>query len=133
MGMMFVALQPIDAGNVRAYNPGDPVHPDNVDLNGYVIGEQVAEAGSDQAVTVLRALGLIPAADEPDTVPEPADETGEPAGEYDPASATVDAVNAHLDRHPDQADAVLAAERAGKGRAGIMHGPHGAPPDVAEA
>lgn len=130
---MFVALMPIDAGNVRAYNPGDPVHPDNVETNGYVVGEQVAEAGTEQANAALRSLGMLPAADEPDTVPVPADDTDEPAGEYDPAAHTVDAVNAHLDRHPDQTDAVLRAEAAGKGRAGIMHGPHGNPPDVAEA
>lgn len=127
----YVALTPIDAGAVRAYNPGDPVHEDNVAAQGYVVGEQVADADSDQALARLRELGILPPADEPDTVPEDADETG--GALFDPDIATVEQVNDHLDRHPDQAAAVLAAERDGKSRAGILHGRHGTPPDVAEA
>lgn len=128
----YVALQPIDAGGARAYNPGDPVHEDNVAANGYVVGEQVADADSDQARAALRGLGILPPADEPDTLSTAADETGDDDG-IDPGAATVEQVNDHLDRHPDQATAVLAAERDGKSRAGIIHGRHGAPPDVAEA
>ena len=127
----YVALQPIDHGAARAYNPGDPVHEDNVAANGYVVGEQVAEADSDRAIAALRDLGLLPAVDQPDAAPEDVDEPAEET--IDPDTATVDQVNDHLDRHPDQVSAVLAAERAGRHRAGIVHGRHGAPPDVAEA
>lgn len=126
----YVALQPIDHGGVRAYNAGDPVHPDNVQANGYVLGEQVADADSDQAVARLRELGILPPADGPGSVPEAADGTGGDGIDLD--SSTVDQVNTHLDQHPDQVAAVLAAERDGKSRAGIIHGPHGTPPDVAE-
>jgi hypothetical protein len=45
--------------------------------------------------------------------------------------ATVAEVNEHLDRHPDQAGTVLAAERAGRARVGILDGPH-ATPDPAD-
>jgi hypothetical protein len=105
------------------------VHEDNVAANGYVVGEQVADADSEQGVAALVALGILPAADGPDTAPETPDETDDG---IDPDAATVEQVNNHLDRHPDQAAAVLAAERAGKSRAGIIHGRHGAPPDIAE-
>ena len=49
---------------------------------------------------------------EPDPEPEP-----EPA--YDPSQYGVEAVNQHLAENPDQRDAVIAAERAGKNRKGI--------------
>jgi hypothetical protein len=128
----YVALQPIDAGNVRAYNPGDPVHADNVEAQGYVVGEQVADAESEQAVAVLRKLGILPAedADEAEAV-EPVEQVS--AGRFDPSQHTIADVNEHLDRYPDDTARVLAAEAAGKSRAGILHGPHGAAPDVAEA
>lgn len=50
----------------------------------------------------------------------------EPAVDYDPAEHTVDEVNKHLDKHPEQAAAVLAAERGdqGRGRKGLLEGPH---------
>jgi hypothetical protein len=127
----YVALVPIDHGGVRAYAPGDPVPAANVEANGYEVGAQVAEAGSDQAVEALRALGILPPEAEEPTLPDGADETGGP--EADLARWTVDEVNAWLDDHPDQATTVLAAERDGKSRAGVLHGRHGAPPDVAEA
>lgn len=127
----YVALQPIDHGGTRAYSAGDPVHEDNVTANGYVVGEQVAEADSDQAVGRLRELGILPPVDRPDTVPEGADDSGDDG--IDPGEATVEQVNDHLDRYPDQAPAVVAAERAGKSRAGIVHGRHGTPADVAES
>ena len=44
---------------------------------------------------------------------------------YDPSEHTVDEVNAYLDEHPEQAEAVLAAEgEAEKPRVGITEGPH---------
>lgn len=127
----YVALVPIDHGGVRAYAPGDPVPAANVEANGYEVGTQVAEAGSDQAVEALRQLGILPPEAEDATLPEGADGTA--GAEPDPARWTVDEVNAWLDQHPDQAATVLAAERDGKARAGVLHGRHGAPPDVAEA
>lgn len=128
----YVALQPIDHGGVRAYNAGDPVHPDNVQANGYVLGEQVADADSDQAQARLRELGILPPADEPDDVPEDADGAGAGPAGFDPAEHTIAEVNAWLDEHPDDTARVLRAETEGKMRAGVMHGPHGTPPDVAE-
>jgi hypothetical protein len=37
----YVALVPIDFEGVRAYQPGDKVPAPNVELHGYVVGEQV--------------------------------------------------------------------------------------------
>lgn len=130
----WVALQRIDHGGVTAYQPGDPVHDDNVQANGYEPGVQVARAGSEQADAALRGLGMLPAVGEPTPVVGPDDPAPPPVGGgFDPAERTVEDVNTHLDNHPDQVDAVLAAERVGKHRAGIMHGRHGTPPDVAES
>lgn len=128
----YVALQPITAGDVLAYSAGDPVHPDNVAANGYEVGVQVAERDSEQAVAALRALGMLPAEEgsEEDTADDPA---APPAGAFDPAGRTIAEVNEYLARHPDDATRVLAAEQQGKHRAGIVHGPHGEPPDIAEA
>jgi hypothetical protein len=39
---------------------------------------------------------------------------------FDPSAYTVDEVNAWLDKNPDQRQAVLDAEAAGKARAGIL-------------
>ena len=128
----YVALQPIDHGGARAYSAGDPVHEDNVERQGYVVGEQVADADSEQGVDRLRELGILPPADEPDTVPEIADEIGDDPAEFDPAEHTIAEVNTWLDERPDDTARVLRAEAEGKMRAGVMHGPHGAPPDVAE-
>lgn len=129
----YIALQPIDHGSVRAYNPGDPVPAANVDGNGYVVGEQVAEIGSGEAQARLAQLGMIPA-DEPGTVAEAVEEEATGPGEdFDPAAHTIAEVNAWLAENPDATPAVLKAEWDGKGRAGILHGPHGTPPDVAEA
>lgn len=50
----------------------------------------------------------------------------EPAVDFDPDEHTVAEVNAHLDQHPEQADAVLGAEADGRNRKGITEGPHAA-------
>jgi hypothetical protein len=42
----YVAIAPIDFGNARAFNPGDPVPAANVKAHGYVVGEQVAKVGT---------------------------------------------------------------------------------------
>jgi hypothetical protein len=128
----YIALLPILAGDALAYNPGDPVHADNVAAQGYEVGVQVAERESTQAAKALRALGMLPAEE---TAPGPAQAPMEQvsAGGFDPAAHTISEVNSHLDTYPDDVPRVLAAERDGKMRAGIIHGPHGAPPDVAEA
>lgn len=63
----------------------------------------------------------------PDTVDGDDTDQGGPSSEqrvnaapgYDPAEYTVDEVHAYLADHPDEADAVIAAERAGKARKGI--------------
>lgn len=60
---------------------------------------------------------------------DPADVTRVPPGAYDPSDATVAEVNAYLDEHPEDREAVLQAERDGKGRSGILEGPHANPPE----
>lgn len=54
-GDQFVALIPIDHGNARAYNPGDPVPADNVRLHKYEVGVQVAKAGTKAAEQAAEA------------------------------------------------------------------------------
>jgi len=54
-------------------------------------------------------------AEEPD--PEPPESLEET---YDPAEHNVDAVNEYIAEHPEQKDEVLAMERAGRGRKGIL-------------
>jgi hypothetical protein len=44
----------------------------------------------------------------------------EPPEAFDPADHTVDEVLAYVDKHPDKADAVLAAEEAGKNRSTLV-------------
>jgi hypothetical protein len=39
---------------------------------------------------------------------------------FDPSAHTVDEVNAYLDEHPDEQDAVLRLERSGKARVGVL-------------
>jgi hypothetical protein len=51
--------------------------------------------------------------------PPPEGGEGTPAG-YDPGEYTVEQVNTWLEKHPDQRDAVLESEAAGKARAGIL-------------
>jgi hypothetical protein len=43
-----------------------------------------------------------------------------PAAQFDPGEHTVADVEAYLAKHPDQRDAVLAAEAAGKARATLV-------------
>lgn len=52
---------------------------------------------------------------------------------YDPGGHTVAQVNAHLDEHPEEVEAVLKAEREGKARRGILEGPHAAPAAAEQA
>jgi hypothetical protein len=65
------------------------------------------------------AVGLDPIWTELDsgTIDPPPE--GGTAG-YDPGEYTVEQVNTYLDKHPDQRDAVLKSEAAGKARAGIL-------------
>lgn len=62
-----------------------------------------------------------------DSVPG-AHRVDEPASDYNPAEYTVTEVNAYLDKHPDEAPAVLGKEAGddGRGRRGIVEGPHAA-------
>lgn len=51
----------------------------------------------------------------------------EETASFDPAEHTVAEVNDYLDRHPDQAERVLAAEAdedTGRARRGVLAGPH---------
>jgi hypothetical protein len=48
----YVALQPINHLGVRAYNPGDRVHANNVKAHGYEVGVQVAKVGTKAADAV---------------------------------------------------------------------------------
>jgi hypothetical protein len=43
-----------------------------------------------------------------------------PGSGYDPTDNTVDDVLAYVDKHPDEADRVLAAEKAGKNRTTLV-------------
>ena len=52
-----------------------------------------------------------------DSKPAPADELGEA---FDPSAHTVDDVAAYVAEHPDEHQAVLAAERAGKARVTLL-------------
>lgn len=49
---------------------------------------------------------------------QPIESAGEP---YDPGSHTTAEVLAYVDAHPDEADAVLAAEQAGKNRSTLVN------------
>jgi len=57
------------------------------------------------------AVGLAPIWGDAEAPPE--------GDTFDPGAHTVAEVEAYLDEHPDERDAVLAAERAGKNRASL--------------
>lgn len=123
----YVALTPISHGGALAYQPGDPVHEDNVARNGYEVGVQVAEVDSGEGRQLLASLSGP-------TIEQPPEAARQLAGDIaDVLTRPVADVNAWLGDHPDAAAELLAAEQAGRRRAGILHGPHGVPPDVAEA
>ncbi len=63
------------------------------------------------------ALAVEDSAEEPETHPEPPESLEET---YDPAEHNVDAVLEYMEEHPEQRDEVLAMERAGRGRKGIL-------------
>lgn len=54
---------------------------------------------------------------EPEAAPEPPESLEET---YDPAEHNVEAVLQYMDEHPEQREEVLAMERAGRGRKGIL-------------
>lgn len=56
---------------------------------------------------------------QPDTGPDAQPEAEPEAEAYDPSAHPVDEVLAYMAEHPDEADTVIAAERAGKNRKGI--------------
>jgi hypothetical protein len=47
-------------------------------------------------------------------------------------SGTNDSVNDYIEAHPDEREAVLAAEAEGQNRKGIVEGPHAAPAETPE-
>lgn len=63
------------------------------------------------------ALAAEDSAEEPEADPEPPESLEET---YDPAEHNVDAVLEYLSEHPEQREEVLAMERAGRGRKGIL-------------
>jgi len=65
-----------------------------------------------------QAVGLEPIWSGAEGEPPPEGDGG--AGVYDPGQYTVDQVNAYVEAHPEERDAVLDAEAAGKARAGIL-------------
>lgn len=58
--------------------------------------------------------------DEPAPAPQSEPAKSGKAGSFDPGEHTVADVQEYLAKHPDQADAVLAAEKAGKARATLV-------------
>lgn len=48
------------------------------------------------------------------------DENTDDGGDFDPTDHTVDDVKAHVDANPDELDAILAAEQAGKARVTLV-------------
>jgi hypothetical protein len=73
------------------------------------------------------AVGLAPIWTGADDVTEPKDEADSPSkddsdgeSEYDPAEHTVAEVEEYVDANPDQAQAVLDAEVAGKNRSTLV-------------
>lgn len=60
------------------------------------------------------------ASEEPEEPEEPEGEVAPTGLEFDPADYTVDEVRAYLAEHPEDRELVLAAERDGRGRKGIL-------------
>jgi hypothetical protein len=65
------------------------------------------------------SVGLAPIWEGAGDVPNPTAEP-EQAGRFDPGEHTVTDVEAYLADHPDERDAVLDAERAGKARVSLV-------------
>jgi hypothetical protein len=60
---------------------------------------------------------------DPGVEPAPVEESGKPAkksASFDPGEHTVVEVEEYLAKHPDETDAVLAAEKAGKARTTLV-------------
>jgi hypothetical protein len=56
----FVAVQPIDVGTARGYNPGDPITQDVADSLGLTLGEQYAREGTKAAEEAVAAPSESP-------------------------------------------------------------------------
>ena len=69
---------------------------DSPTVNSYVVGVTIVEGES--------------------AAPQAAPAKATAARSYDPGEHTVDEVQAYLAKHPDERDAVVAAEKAGKNR-----------------
>ena len=67
------------------------------------------------------AVGMEPIWTGADAVTEPKGEAASSDG-FDPAEHTVSEVEVYLDAHPDETEAVLAAEAAGKNRTSLTGG-----------
>ena len=91
----------VDPNSGAAPQPGGWVGPHGVEL-GYAAPAQEAQVE-------------VPSQDAQMGVPV----EGEESEAFDPGDHTVDEVLAYMDENPDQKDAVLKAEKAGKGRKGV--------------
>lgn len=102
-------------GEPMVLGPGDEV-PDDVELGEHIktTGRRGGSSSADSAATSTTSTS---------TSTSSSGGGGESGpGGYDPGQHSVDDVNAYLKEHPDQAEQVLAAERAGKARKGILAG-----------
>lgn len=70
--------------------------------------------GTPAEVTRLRSAGYKDTP--PEAITVPAEAPGHSGAEFNPGEHTVEQVQAFLQEHPDLADAVIAAEKAGKNR-----------------
>jgi hypothetical protein len=68
------------------------------------------------------AVGLAPIWTAAGGEVEPPPEVGPSGGVFDPSAHTVAEVEDYLAAHPEQTDAVLAAEAAGKNRTSLVGG-----------
>jgi len=101
-GTAFTSMQTVDVGNVAEPTEDEPLNP----------GDRARPATVFESET-----DALPNNNAPVTAEPVADESD---GEYDPGAHTVDEVLAYVAEHPDESDAVYAAESAGKGRVTIL-------------
>lgn len=83
------------------------------------VEEQTPDTGTPRQVSDPEAEKLPP--EEVSADAGEAEETSR-TEDYDPSEHTVAEVLAYIDEHPDEADAIYDAEKAGKGRVGILGG-----------
>lgn len=116
----------------RNHNTGDVVERDDRDprLEALDNWERIGDDGlypSDTEDLIEQLAELTPQQRNAlrDALAETADEDSASGDAYDPGAHTVDEVNTYLaDAESDERERVLQSESEGKGRAGILSGPH---------